>query len=146
MQNKICLITGATNGIGRAAAVALAQKGMAVVVVGRDEERCQNTVTEIKTETGNPDVDFLLADLSVQTQVRQLAEDFKSRYGHLDVLVNDAGVINFFRQLSDDGIEMSFAVNHLSYSIPSGPAPRPGWSTCLPIPIVISSWISETWN
>jgi len=115
MQNKICLITGATNGIGRATATALARKGATVVVVGRDGERCHNTVAEIKTETGNPDVDFLLADLSVQAQVRQLAKDFRSRYARLDVLVNDAGVINFFRQLSADGIEMNFAVNHLSY-------------------------------
>jgi NAD(P)-dependent dehydrogenase (short-subunit alcohol dehydrogenase family) len=115
MQNKICLITGATHGIGRAAAAALAQKGARVVIVGRDEERSQDTVAEIKTETGNPHVDFLLADLSVQAQVRQLAEEFKSRYGRLDMLVNNAGVINFFRQLSADGIEMNFAVNHLSY-------------------------------
>jgi len=115
MQNKVCLITGATNGIGRATAFALAQKGATVIIVGRNEERCQNTVATIKTETGNPGVDFLLADLSVQAQVRQLAEDFKSRYGRLDVLVNNAGVINIFRQLSADGIEMNFAVNHLSY-------------------------------
>ncbi len=115
MQNKICLITGATNGIGRAASMALAQKGATVVIVGRDEERSQDTVAEIKKETGNPDVDYLLADLSVQAQVRGLAEDFKSRYGRLDALVNNAGVINFRRQLSADGIEMNFAVNHLSY-------------------------------
>ena len=98
MQNKICLITGATHGIGRAAAAALAQKGARVVIVGRDEERSQDTVAEIKTETGNPHVDFLLADLSVQAQVRQLAEEFKSRYGRLDMLVNNAGVINMSRR------------------------------------------------
>ena len=115
MQNKICLITGATNGIGRAAAVALAQKGAAVILVGRYEERSQDTVAEIKKETGNHNVDYLLADLSVQAQVRGLADDFKSRYGRLDVLVNNAGLINFFRQVSADGIEMNFAVNHLSY-------------------------------
>lgn len=115
MQNKICLITGATNGIGRAATTALAQKGATVIVVGRDEERCQETVSQVKTQTGNPHVDYLLADLSVQAQVRGLAEDFRSRYERLDVLVNNAAMINFRRQLSADGIEMNFALNHLSY-------------------------------
>ena len=115
MQNQICLITGATSGIGQATATALAQMGATVIVAGRSEERCQNTVALIKSETGNPNVDYLLADLSVQVQVRKLAEEFKSRYERLDVLVNNAGAIFFRRQLSADGIEMTFAVNHLAY-------------------------------
>jgi NAD(P)-dependent dehydrogenase (short-subunit alcohol dehydrogenase family) len=115
MKNKICLITGATSGIGQAAALALSQMGATVVVVGRSEERCQNTVANIQRETGNFYVNYLLADLSVQSQVRQLAENFKSRYKRLDVLVNDAGAIFLRRQLSADGIEMTFAVNHLAY-------------------------------
>jgi len=115
MQNKICLITGATNGIGQAAAKGIAKLGATVVVAGRNEERCQSTVAHIKSETGNSNVDYLLADLSVQSQVRQLAEDFKARYPRLDVLVNNAAAIYFRRQLSADGIEMNFAVNHLAY-------------------------------
>jgi NAD(P)-dependent dehydrogenase (short-subunit alcohol dehydrogenase family) len=115
MQNKICLITGATSGIGQAAALALAQKGATVIVAGRDERRCQDTVAHIQRDTQNFHVDYLLADLSVQAQVRALAVEFKSRYERLDVLVNNAGVINFFRKLSADGIEMTFAVNHLAY-------------------------------
>ena len=115
MQNKICLITGATNGIGQAAAMELAQKGATVVVAGRNEERCQNTVTHIQQETGNFHVDYLLGDLSVQSPIRKMAEEFKSRYERLDVLVNNAGAIFFRRQLSADGIEMNFAVNHLAY-------------------------------
>lgn len=115
MQNKTCLITGATNGIGQAAAMALAQKGATVIVVGRDEARAQATVARIKTETGNPNVNYLLADLSIQHQIRTLAAEFKSRYQRLDVLVNNAAVINFRRQVSADGIEMNFAVNHLAY-------------------------------
>jgi len=115
MQNKICLITGATSGIGQAIAMALAQKGATVIVAGRDEERCQNTVAHIQQETGNFHVDYLLGDLSVQAQVRTIAENFKSRYEHLDVLINNAGAINIFRQVSADGIELTFALNHLAY-------------------------------
>ena len=115
MRNRICLITGATSGIGQATALALAQKGATVIVIGRSEERTQTTVARIKTETGSTNVDYLLADLSMQSQVRQLAADFKARYERLDVLVNNAGSIFFRRQLSADGIEMTFAVNHLAY-------------------------------
>ena len=115
MKNKTCLITGATSGIGQATAMALAKRGMTVFAAGRDEERCQKTVAHIQRETGNFHVDYLLADLSVQAQVRQLAADFKARYERLDVLVNNAGAIFLRRQLSADGIEMTFAVNHLAY-------------------------------
>jgi NAD(P)-dependent dehydrogenase (short-subunit alcohol dehydrogenase family) len=115
MKNKICLITGATSGIGQATAMALARQGATVIVAGRDEERCQSTVAHIQQETGNFHVDYLLGDLSVQAQVRTMAENFESRYQRLDVLVNNAGAINLFRQVSADGIEMTFAVNHLAY-------------------------------
>jgi NAD(P)-dependent dehydrogenase (short-subunit alcohol dehydrogenase family) len=115
MQNKICLITGATSGIGQATAMALAQKGATVIVAGRSEERCQHTVARIKSETGNRNIDYLLADLSVQKQVRGLADAFKTRYERLDVLVNNAAAIYFLRKVSTDNIEMNFAVNHLAY-------------------------------
>jgi NAD(P)-dependent dehydrogenase (short-subunit alcohol dehydrogenase family) len=115
MQNKICLITGATSGIGQATAMALAQKGATVIVAGRSEERCQHTVARIKSETGNRNIDYLLADLSVQKQVRGLADAFKTRYERLDVLVNNAAAIYFLRKVSTDNIEMNFAVNHLTY-------------------------------
>lgn len=120
MQNKICLITGATSGIGQAAATGIAKLGATVVIAGRSEERCQSTVAQIKTETGNPNIDYLLADLSAQAQVRQLAEEFKSRYERLDLLVNNAAAIFFRRQLSVDGIEMTLAVNHLAYFLLTG--------------------------
>jgi NAD(P)-dependent dehydrogenase (short-subunit alcohol dehydrogenase family) len=115
MQNKICLITGATSGIGRAASFALANMGATIIAAGRDEKRCQKTVTQIKKDTGNQNVDYLLADLSVQAQVRKLTEEYKARYERLDVLVNNAGAIFFLRQHSANGIEKTFALNHLAY-------------------------------
>jgi NAD(P)-dependent dehydrogenase (short-subunit alcohol dehydrogenase family) len=115
VKNKVCLITGATSGIGRATAVAIAKMGAKVIVAGRDEKRCQQTVNQIKDETGNYYVYYLLGDLSVQAQVRQLAADFHSCYERLDVLVNNAGAVFFRRKLSADAIEMTFALNHLAY-------------------------------
>ncbi len=115
MEGKTCLVTGATSGIGKEAARELARRGATVVVAGRNPEKCAATVQDIRRQTNNPSVDFLLADLSSQKQVRQFAEEFRSRYQRLDVLVNNAGAIVLSRRQSVDGIEMTFALNHLSY-------------------------------
>jgi NAD(P)-dependent dehydrogenase (short-subunit alcohol dehydrogenase family) len=115
MQGKICLVTGATSGIGLVTAQAMAQQGATVIVVGRNPERGATTVRRIVQETGNPKVELLLADLSAQAQVRQLAEEFQRRFVRLDVLVNNAGALFRRRCLSPDGIEMTFALNHLAY-------------------------------
>lgn len=115
MNGKTCLITGATAGIGKAAAMQVAQLGATVVLVARNPQRATRTIKQIRQQTGNHKVDFLLADLSSQQQVRQLAEDFKAGYQRLDVLVNNAGAVMTSRQHSVDGIEMTFALNHLSY-------------------------------
>ena len=115
MTGKICMVTGATAGIGEATALALADLGASVVVVGRSAERCASSVERIKQQTGNPEVDHLLADLSSLRQIRNLADEFKSRHARLDVLVNNAGAINLARRDTVDGIELTFALNHLSY-------------------------------
>lgn len=115
MVGKICLVTGATAGIGEATASGLAALGATVVVAGRSIERCVAAVERIKQQTGNENVDHLLADLSSLKQVRGLADEFKSRHSRLDVLVNNAGAINLARRASVDGIELTFALNHLSY-------------------------------
>ncbi len=115
MAGKVCVITGATSGIGEATAFALAGKGAATVIISRDEEKCRNTTARIKEETGNQDVAYLAADLSSQTQIRQVAEDYQKKYQRLDVLVNNAGGFFWNRKESVDGIEMSFALNHLNY-------------------------------
>ena len=114
MNGKICLITGATNGIGKATAQALAQIGATVVIVGRDHRKTSRVVEEIRAASGNNNVDSLLADLSSQQEVRRLAMEFKSKYSHLHVLLNNAGAVFMKRQLSVDGIEMTFALNHLA--------------------------------
>ena len=114
MNGKICLVTGGTNGIGKATAQALAQMGATVVIVGRDASRTAQLVDEIRLASGNKNVDSLLADLSSQAEVRRLASEFKSKYSRLHVLLNNAGAVFLQRQLSVDGIEMTFALNHLA--------------------------------
>ena len=115
MTGKICLVTGATNGIGMATAQALAHMGATVVIVGRDAQKAARVTEEIRAASGNQNVDWLLADLSSQQDIRRLATEFKSKYSHLHVLLNNAGATFTTRQLSVDGIEMTFALNHLAY-------------------------------
>ena len=115
MQGKVCLVTGATSGIGRVTARALAQQGATVVLVGRNPERTAATVGRIQQETSNPHVECLMADLSAQAQVRQLAGEFQRRFARLDVLLNNAGAFFSKRHVSVDGIEMTLALNHLAY-------------------------------
>jgi len=115
MKGKICMVTGATSGIGEVTARTLAQMGATVIVVGRSSERSAATVEHIRQQTGNPTVEFMLADLSSQKEIRRLAQQFRSRYQHLHLLVNNAGGLFTARQQSVDGIEMTFALNHLGY-------------------------------
>jgi NAD(P)-dependent dehydrogenase (short-subunit alcohol dehydrogenase family) len=115
MHGKRCLVTGATSGIGFITAQALAQQGAAVVLVGRDPNRGAAAVERITHETGNDAVSLLLADLSSQSQIVQAAQEFHDHFDRLDILVNNAGALFAKRQLSVDGIEMTFALNHLGY-------------------------------
>lgn len=115
MQGKVCLVTGATAGIGEATALLLAQQGATVVGVGRNPIKNENSTRRIIEETGNPNVEYLLADLSSQKDIRIVAQQFGNRYDRLDVLVNNAGATFTERLQSKDGIEMTFALNHLGY-------------------------------
>jgi NAD(P)-dependent dehydrogenase (short-subunit alcohol dehydrogenase family) len=110
---KVALVTGGTSGIGKATAMALAAMGADVVVVGRDRERGERAAEEIRAQTGGR-VDLALADLSSQAEVRNLAEEFKRRYDRLDVLVNNAGLVQSTRTETVDGLESTFAINHLA--------------------------------
>ena len=90
MQGKICLVTGATHGLGRETALALAGLGASVVLVGRNAEKAETAALMIRAKTGNPQVDYLLADLASFKQVHRLVDEFQSRYQHLHVLINNA--------------------------------------------------------
>jgi NAD(P)-dependent dehydrogenase (short-subunit alcohol dehydrogenase family) len=114
IKGKTVLITGATNGIGLAAARELARQGAKVTIVGRTPEKCASVTDSIGTETGGA-VDYLCADLSTIAGVMQVAADFKQRHTTLNVLVNNAGALFSRRVLTVDGYERTFALNHLNY-------------------------------
>ena len=114
MGGKTVLITGSTSGIGKAAAVALAAMGASVVVVGRNPERGGAALEEIKAQGHSESVELMLADLCVQSEVRRLAEEFLERHDRLDVLVNNAGLVQSKRTETPDGIETTLATNHLA--------------------------------
>ncbi len=115
MQGKICIVTGATNGIGEVTAHQLAKMGATVVIVGRNPQKTMQVVDDIKRASGNTNVQGLLADLSVGADVMRVADEFRAKYDRLDVLVNNAGAIFFTHEISKDGLEMTFALNHMSY-------------------------------
>jgi retinol dehydrogenase 12 len=114
MGGKVCLVTGATAGIGKVVASALAALGATVVLAGRSESKAMDVVEQIKTDTGNKAVDYLLADYEDLDQVRQMASDFRERYSRLDVLVNNAGAFFNRRIVTPYGVEKTFLVNHLA--------------------------------
>jgi NAD(P)-dependent dehydrogenase (short-subunit alcohol dehydrogenase family) len=114
MKDKVCVITGGTDGIGKAAAHALARQGARLLIHGRDPEKGNRAVAEITAHTKNPAVEFVRADFSSLEEVRQLAVTLMQRAPRIDVLINNAGGIFGKRTLSKDGYEMTFAVNHLA--------------------------------
>ena len=115
LQGRTCLITGITQGIGRITAQELAPTGCRLLLVARDPHRGAAVVDELKAKSKNPQIELLLADLSRMADVRKLAANVKSRTDRLDVLINNAGALFMSRQLSPDGFEMTFALNHLAY-------------------------------
>lgn len=115
MRGKTVMVTGATGGIGFATARGLAAKGAELILVGRAGEKCARAADAINAAIANSTVSYLVADLSSLREVRRLADEFHRRWPRLDVLVNNAGGIYSTRRVSADGIEMTFALNHLSY-------------------------------
>jgi NAD(P)-dependent dehydrogenase (short-subunit alcohol dehydrogenase family) len=114
MAGKNVVITGATAGIGRATAIGLAELGARVAIIGRDPRRTEAAAVEIRAETGNPDVDAFGADLSSQAEVRRLAAELLEAYPRLHVLVNNVGGSWSTRHVTVDGLERTFALNHLA--------------------------------
>ena len=115
MKGKVCLVTGATSGIGKAAATALAAQGATVVLGCRNREKGEAVKQEIARATGNTSLDLMVADLASIESTKKGAADFLTRYPKLDVLVNQAGLYLNQRTLTPEGLETVFVVNHLSY-------------------------------
>jgi retinol dehydrogenase 12 len=115
LRGKVCLLTGATRGIGRAAADGLARTGVTLVLVGRDVSRVEETVRAVRASSGQGQVEGLVADLSLRSEVRRLAAEIRARYQRLDVLVNNAGAIFTRREETAEGTEKTLALNHLGY-------------------------------
>jgi len=114
MTGKTVLITGGTGGIGRAAAIGLASMGARVGITGRDRPRAEAAAAAIVGESGNPAVDVFVADMSSQTEVRRLADEVLAAYPRLDVLLNNVGGFWAHRHATADGLEHTFALNHLA--------------------------------
>ena len=114
------LVTGATDGLGRRVALELAAKGATVLLHGRSPERLEAALEELRNETGSEKLGSYVADLSSLGEVRGLAEQVLSERDRLDVLVNNAGIISREREESEDGHELTFAVNHLSHFLLTG--------------------------
>jgi NAD(P)-dependent dehydrogenase (short-subunit alcohol dehydrogenase family) len=115
MKGKIAIVTGATAGIGKVTALELARLGATVVAVARDRVKGEATIAEIREATGNAEVSLLLADLSSQAAVRALAAEFLGRFDRLHLLVNNAGAIHGERRVTAEGVEATFATNHVAY-------------------------------
>lgn len=114
MQRSVCLVTGASSGLGKATALELARQGAGVILVCRDAARGEATRQEISDLAGSQRIELMLADLSSQQDIRQLAQEVRAAHSRLDVLVNNVGAVFMTRRESVDGLEMSLALNHLA--------------------------------
>ncbi len=114
MPAKTILLTGGTSGIGQALAVRLLREGARVVVVGRESPRARSALAEISAQAPGTSLEFLPADLSLQTEVRLVAGEFLSKHDRLDVLVNNAGALFSHREVTAEGFERTWATNHLA--------------------------------
>ena len=115
MKDKICLITGATDGIGKETARCLGKQNSQLILVGRNPKKGEKVRKKLIEKTGNNQIEILTADLSNMKAIRYLAERIYSRYDRLDVLINNAGALFAQREETDEGLEKTFALNHLNY-------------------------------
>jgi NAD(P)-dependent dehydrogenase (short-subunit alcohol dehydrogenase family) len=115
MAGKVCLVTGANSGIGKEAARGLANLGATVILVCRNRERARRALDDVKKTSRNEQVELMLCDLSSQKSIREFASEYEESHARLDVLINNAGVLFRNRSETADGLEATFAVNHLGY-------------------------------
>jgi len=110
----LVVLTGATRGIGEAAAAELARRGAELALVGRDAERVRAVAAKATAAGSGAVVHEYVADLALMAEVRRLAEDLRERHGHIDVLANNAGALFASRKVTSEGLEQTFALNHLA--------------------------------
>lgn len=115
MRTKTVVVTGATDGVGKEAATRIAEAGATLLLVGRNPDKGRAVVERMRRQAGNPAISFLCADLARLDEVRRVAGEIRDRCGRLDVLLNNVGAIFMRRRESADGIEMTWALNHLGY-------------------------------
>jgi NAD(P)-dependent dehydrogenase (short-subunit alcohol dehydrogenase family) len=114
MKGRTVLVTGSTDGIGKATVIELARRGAKVLLHGKDREKVEQALDDVRRETGNNSLEFFRAELSSQRQVRSLAEEVIQSQKQLHVLINNAGTFQPQRRLTEDGLEVTFAVNYLA--------------------------------
>jgi len=115
LKGQVFLVTGGTSGVGKATVIGLAQKGAKIVIISRDKHHCELTLEEIAQRTGNDKGEYLIADLSLQSSIKAVSEQFKKKYDNLHVLANCMGAIFNGKQMTSEGIERTFAVNYMSH-------------------------------
>ncbi|TGK01843.1 SDR family oxidoreductase [Leptospira langatensis] len=112
---KRAVITGGTEGIGKATVQGLAERGWAITLVARNKDKAENTVREISAKTGNKNLEYILGDLSSLAEVKRIAQELSQKHSSIDCLINNAGVMSPERKETKDGHELNFGVNHLSH-------------------------------
>jgi NAD(P)-dependent dehydrogenase (short-subunit alcohol dehydrogenase family) len=117
LKGKVCVITGGTDGIGKAAAYDLAAQGAKLLIHGRDPDKGARVVAELKARSRNPEIDFLQADFASLAAVRRLAAAVTARAPRVDVLINNAGALFGSRHVTSDNLEETFATNHMAYFV-----------------------------
>ena len=113
--SNVALITGASSGMGKALAIMIAKTGAKVIMLCRNEKRGEEALAEARALSGSNSIELMLCDLGNLSQVRQFCQDFKARFGRLNILINNAGVIVSGRHLTNEGYELQFGVNHLGH-------------------------------
>lgn len=116
MNGRTCLITGATDGIGKEAAIELAKKGCNLILIGRNKEKGEKVVEQIrKIADSYVDIDYFTADLMLMKEVSRVADEVSRKYPKIDILLNNVGAYFAFRDVTEEGFERTFALNHLGY-------------------------------